>query len=216
MMTPRFVCCLCVLVVPLVSCGDGGGGGDTPVADAGRGGTPVPGGSNGGGGGSTGGSTGGATGGATGGSTGGATGGSTGGSTGGATGGDTGGSTGGTGGSSGGTGGSGGGIPPFAGTGLAVPAAARGCEVTLSDPGKAVQSVVFRDGTRGHHLRRSPLIALAFVSTTGGAVPDGTVEVVLAPGAAEVSVLSSQCFDADGAALAGAEATLVVGMGGAR
>ncbi len=86
------------------------------------------------------------------------------------------------------------------------------------DPGKAVQNVVFRDGTRGHHLRRSPLIALAFVSTTGGAVPDGTVEVVLTPGAADVSVLSSTCFDADGAALPGdgGEARLVVGMGGAR
>jgi hypothetical protein len=57
---------------------------------------------------------------------------------------------------------------------------------------------------------------LAFVSTTGGEVPAGVVEIVLGadPGS-EVSILSSRCFGADGRVLDGSEARLVVCTGGA-
>jgi hypothetical protein len=54
---------------------------------------------------------------------------------------------------------------------------------------------------------------MAFVSTSGQAITLGTVELVLKPAAGmEVSVLSSRCFGADGAALNGAEPRLVTGM----
>jgi hypothetical protein len=123
-----------------------------------------------------------------------------------------GGAGGGHGGAGGGMGGAGGVVPPFGGNGLSVPAAARACEATLSDPGGALTKVRFRDGVQGEALARPPLHALAFVAAGDAGIPDGTVELVLGPGDAP-TLVDSRCFGADGQVLAGATVSLKLGGG---
>lgn len=119
------------------------------------------------------------------------------------------GGVGGAGGNAGAGGAGGAGGRPFAGAGLAVPAAARACEAVIRDPSGVMRGAVFGAGTDGRLVERAPRHALAWRSTGDGAIPDGAVELRVDGDAASLELMLSRCYGADGMPLPDAEVSVI-------
>lgn len=93
-------------------------------------------------------------------------------------------------------------VPPVA-AGLQVDAAARGCELLLTESSTStVVSANFKNGVKGTFIRQPPKVAVTFVS--GGDTAIGSnVELGLGGPATGLTVTKSSCVDVKGARVAG-------------
>lgn len=93
-------------------------------------------------------------------------------------------------------------VPPVA-AGLQVDAAARGCELLLTESGATtVLTANFKNGVKGTFIRQAPKVALTFVS--GGDTAIGSnVELGLGGPTSGITVTRSSCVDVKGAPISG-------------
>lgn len=88
-------------------------------------------------------------------------------------------------------------VPPVA-AGVQIDAAARGCEVLLTESaGSTVLSASFKNGVKGTFIRQAPKVALTFVSGGDTAI-GGNVELGLGGPASGLTVTKSSCVDLKG------------------
>jgi hypothetical protein len=93
-------------------------------------------------------------------------------------------------------------VPPVA-AGLQVDAAARGCELLLTESGTStVVSANFKNGVKGTFIRQPPRVAVTFVSGGDTAIGNN-VELGLGGPATGVTVTKSSCVDVKGARVGG-------------
>lgn len=93
-------------------------------------------------------------------------------------------------------------LPPTT-AGVAVDdAAARGCEVLLTEaPGTTVAAVTFKNGVQGTWIRQAPKVAVSFVAGGDSAI-GANVELGLVGAASGVTVTKAACVDRLGQRLA--------------
>ena len=87
--------------------------------------------------------------------------------------------------------------PPVA-AGLQVDAAARGCELLLTEAGSTVVSANFKNGVKGTFIRQPPKVAVTFVSAGDSAIGNN-VELGLSGPSSGLTVSRSACVDVSGA-----------------
>lgn len=87
--------------------------------------------------------------------------------------------------------------------------AARSCEILLEEQANGrVLGATYADGVKGAWRRHAPNVAFAITSTSDTAFPAGAVSVQFADGGTLPAVSKVTCFDASGATIDGAAATL--------
>lgn len=90
--------------------------------------------------------------------------------------------------------------PPVA-AGLQIDAAARGCELLLTESGTStVVSANFKNGVKGTFIRHAPQVAVTFVAAGDSAI-GANVELGLGGPASGLTVTKSNCVDVKGARL---------------
>lgn len=85
---------------------------------------------------------------------------------------------------------------------------ARACEVLLESSTTEVVRATYADGVSGALRRRPPRVAIAVASETDRAFATDAIRLELAGAAAGVEVVKVDCYDASGAALATASASV--------
>ncbi len=87
--------------------------------------------------------------------------------------------------------------------------AARSCEIMLTESeGGRVLGATYAEGVKGSWRRRAPNVALALTRTDDAAFPASSASIQFAEGGTLPTVGKVRCFDAEGAEIDGASATL--------
>jgi hypothetical protein len=101
----------------------------------------------------------------------------------------------------------------FDGLGLEISdPAARSCELVVSGPHGAIDSVTFAEGVTGEFIDHGTRVGVAFFRTADEPIEAGSVELQVEEGAFDaLLVAASNCFDAQGRLIEGATVALLDG-----
>ncbi len=93
-------------------------------------------------------------------------------------------------------------VAPTTATVQVAEAAARGCEVVLTESeGSRVASVSFKGGVQGAFVREAPRVAVTFVAGSDARIPGDGVEVALSGPASGLTISKASCVDSAGVKL---------------
>ena len=100
-------------------------------------------------------------------------------------------------------------VAPTTATVQVAEAAARGCEVVLTESeGSQVASVSFKGGVQGAFVREAPRVAVTFVAGSDARIPGDGVEVALSGPARGLTISKASCVDSAGAKVGSATITV--------
>lgn len=87
-------------------------------------------------------------------------------------------------------------------------ASARACEILLESPSTRVLRATYGAGVKGAMRSRAPRVAIAVASATDASFAGDAIQLELDGATSDVRVAQVDCYDASGAALSSASATV--------